>query len=101
MKERRSRSAALEWQSHPKGKSMKKGTIAEIDKKQPDPDLLPEYDFSNGVRGKYVQQLADGSNIVVLAPDVAELFPDSESVNEGPADIDKACAKAKQVFGKK
>lgn len=61
---------------------MKKGTIAEIDKKQSDPDLLPEYDFSNGVRGKYVQRLAAGSNIVVLAPDVAELFPDSESVNE-------------------
>lgn len=54
----------------------------EIAEKQSDPDLLKEYDFSKGVRGKYVQRLAAGSNIVVLAPDVAELFPDSESVNE-------------------
>lgn len=61
---------------------MKKVTTAEIDEKQSDPDLLEKYDFSKGVRGKYVQRLAAGSNIVVLAPDVAELFPDSESVNE-------------------
>ncbi len=61
---------------------MKKGTIVEINEKQADPDLLPEYDFSKGVRGKYVQRLDAGSNIVVLAPDVAEFFPDSESVNE-------------------
>lgn len=47
-----------------------------------DPDLLDEYDFSNGIRGKYVKRLAAGSNIVVLSPDVAEIFPDSDSVNE-------------------
>lgn len=46
-----------------------------------DPDMLDHYDFSQGVRGKYVERFAQGSNIVVLAPDVAELFPDSESVN--------------------
>lgn len=61
---------------------MKKVTTAEIEETQLDPDLLKEYDFSKGVRGKYVQRLAAGSNIVVLAPDVAELFPDSDSVNE-------------------
>ena len=61
---------------------MKKVTSAKTDVRQIDPDLLKEYDFSKGVRGKYVQRLAAGSNIVVLAPDVAELFPDSESVNE-------------------
>jgi hypothetical protein len=33
------------------------------------------------VRGKYVERLKQGSNIVVLAPDVAALFPTSESVN--------------------
>jgi hypothetical protein len=43
--------------------------------------MLAEYDFSQGVRGKYAKQMAEGSNIVVLAPDVAEFFPDSESVN--------------------
>lgn len=46
-----------------------------------DPDLLEEYDFSDGVRGKYVERLANGSNLVILDPDVAEVFPDSESVN--------------------
>jgi hypothetical protein len=46
-----------------------------------DPDMLDDYDFSQGVRGKYVQRFAQGSNVVVLAPDVAEAFPDSESVN--------------------
>jgi hypothetical protein len=46
-----------------------------------DPDMLDDYDFSQGVRGKYVERFAQGSNVVVLAPDVAEIFPDSESVN--------------------
>jgi hypothetical protein len=41
-----------------------------------------EYDFSRGVRGKYAERYAAGSNVVVLSPDVAEVFPDSESVNE-------------------
>ena len=46
-----------------------------------DADMLDDYDFSEGVRGKYVQRFAEGSNVVVLSPDVAEIFPDSESVN--------------------
>jgi len=45
-------------------------------------DMLEEYDFSVGVRGKYAERYAEGSNVVVLAPDVAEVFTDSESVNE-------------------
>ena len=47
-----------------------------------DPDMLDEYDFSKGVRGKYAKRYAAGTNVVVLAPDVAAVFPDSESVNE-------------------
>ncbi len=46
-----------------------------------DPDMFDEYDFSNGVRGKYVDRFAKGSNVVVLDPDVARVFADSESVN--------------------
>ena len=50
---------------------------------QPDDDeLLEEYDFSNGVRGKYTQRYAAGSNVVILDPDLAELFPNSEAVND-------------------
>jgi hypothetical protein len=47
-----------------------------------DPDMLDKYDFSKGVRGKYVKRFAEGSNVVVLSPDIAKVFPDSESVNE-------------------
>ena len=49
---------------------------------QPEPEMLDEYDFRRGVRGKYAERYAAGSNVVVLSPDVAEVFPDSESVNE-------------------
>ena len=51
-------------------------------KPEGDPDMLPEYDFSKGVRGKYVAMFTAGTNAVVLAPDVAEAFPTSEAVNE-------------------
>ncbi len=46
-----------------------------------DPDMLLEYDFSKGTRDKYSERMKQGSNVVVLAPDVAALFPDSDSVN--------------------
>jgi hypothetical protein len=53
-------------------------------KKDPDddPDMLPEYDFSNGIRGKYFDRVAGHYNLVRLEPDVAEVFTDSESVNK-------------------
>lgn len=47
-----------------------------------DPDMLEEYDFTGGVRGKYAKRYAQGTNVVVIDPDVAEYFPDNESVNE-------------------
>ena len=47
-----------------------------------DPDMLEEYDFSGGVRGKYAKQYEENTNVVVIEPDVAEYFPDHESVNE-------------------
>jgi len=43
--------------------------------------MLPEYDFSQGVRGKYVERYRAGTNIVVLDPDLVERFPNSEAVN--------------------
>jgi hypothetical protein len=51
-------------------------------KMQKDPDMLEEYNFSNGVQGKYAKEFKKGSNIVVLEPGVAEFFPDTESVNQ-------------------
>ncbi len=47
-----------------------------------DPDMLEEYDFSTGVRGKYAKRYAEGTNVVVIDPDVAEYFPDHDAVNE-------------------
>jgi len=44
--------------------------------KENDPELLEEYDFSEGVRGKYAARFAEGANVVVLDPDVAEVFTD-------------------------
>ncbi|MEN3331271.1 MAG: hypothetical protein V7641_636 [Blastocatellia bacterium] len=47
-------------------------------------DLRPEYDlskFTGGIRGKYAERYKEGTNLVLLEPDVAEAFPDDESVN--------------------
>ena len=44
-------------------------------------EMRPEYDFSSGVRGKYASRLPEGSSVVILDPDVAEVFEDSEAVN--------------------
>ncbi len=46
-----------------------------------DPDMKAEYDFSKGIRGKYAKRYAEGTNVVVLAADVAAVFPNSEAVN--------------------
>ncbi len=49
-------------------------------------DLRPEYDLGEllktGVQGKYAQRYREGTNLVLLAPDVAEAFPTAEAVNE-------------------
>jgi len=46
-----------------------------------DDDMLPEYDFSKGVRGKYAKRYAEGTNVVLLAPNVAKVFKNSDAVN--------------------
>jgi hypothetical protein len=47
-----------------------------------DDDMLPEYDFRGGVRGKYARDYGRNRNLRILAPDLLAAFPDSESVNE-------------------
>ena len=44
-------------------------------------EILPEYDFSNAAPNKYAERYAEGTNLVLLEPDLAARFPDSESVN--------------------
>ncbi len=59
---------------------MKKRTKA---KRVEDKDTMrPEYDFSGGVRGKHAAKYAEGTNVVVLQPDVAREFQTAEQVNE-------------------
>lgn len=49
-------------------------------------DLRPQYDLGQllktGVQGKYAERFREGTNLVLLAPDVAEAFPTAEAVNE-------------------
>ena len=51
-------------------------------KSRRDADMLDEYDFSKGVRGKYAKRYAERGNVIVLDADVAAVFPDSEAVND-------------------
>lgn len=44
--------------------------------------MREEYDFSGGVRGKYVARYRRGVNVVLIDPELAEAFPDSKSVND-------------------
>ena len=43
--------------------------------------MRAEYDFSSGVRGKHFEAYRRGTNVVLLEPDVAEVFKDSATVN--------------------
>lgn len=60
---------------------MKKESISEMED-----DLRPEYNLrellKDGVRGKYAERYRAGTNLVLLAPDIAEAFPTEEAVNE-------------------
>jgi len=49
---------------------------------QKNPDMLEEYDFSKGVQGKYAKSYGEGTNVVIIEPDVAKVFPDHDSVNQ-------------------
>ena len=44
-------------------------------------DMRPEYDFSGGVRGKHYIAYQQGTNVILLDPDIAKIFRDSEAVN--------------------
>ena len=47
-----------------------------------DKPMRGEYDIRGGVRGKYYERYRQGTNVVVLEPDIAAVFPDLESVNQ-------------------
>lgn len=56
--------------------------MKKVKSSQSDSDMLDEYDFSNGIRGKYVERLREGSNVVKLDEDVAAIFPTEKAVND-------------------
>ena len=67
-------------------------------KKMPkDPDMLDEYDFSKGIRGKYAKRYAEGTNVVVIEPDVAKIFPDHDSVNQALRSLAEIIKRQKKV----
>lgn len=51
-------------------------------RKLADDDMRREYDFTGGVRGKYFERYRQGTNVVLLDPDVAAVFKDPVAVNE-------------------
>ena len=72
----------VSWAKKTKGRCqiMKKPELATAEV-NPDLEMLDEYDFQGGRRGVYAERYAQGTNLVALAPDIAAVFPDSESVN--------------------
>jgi hypothetical protein len=57
---------------------MKKKTANRVRELEP---MRKQYDFRHGVRGKYTERYASGTNVVVLEPDVAAAFPTARAVN--------------------
>ncbi len=59
--------------------------MKKANKRQMNDDLRPEYDLSKlkgAVRGKYAKRFRQGTNLVLLSPEVAKYFPDERSVND-------------------
>ncbi len=59
--------------------------------------MRAHYDFSKGVRGKYAAEYAKGTNVVVIAPDLAEICPDSQAVNEALRTLIRISGKSTRV----
>jgi hypothetical protein len=102
----RTRNEKIEFESFafgarfaPNGKAMKKQT-----KRKPPTDkdtMRPEYDFSKGVRGKHAAKYAEGTNVVVLEPDVAQEFQTTEQVNETLRAVSKLLQQQRKRAGRK
>ena len=55
--------------------------------------MRQEYDFSEGVRGKYAKRFSEGTNVVLLDPDVAAEFPSAAAVNKALREVLKSRSK--------
>src|SRR4030067_1010524 len=79
----------FEWdtrKAEKKFKKQKERLMKKENKQELEDDLRPEYDLKSllksGIRGKYAHRFQKGTNIVLLEPDVASVFPNGEAVNE-------------------
>jgi hypothetical protein len=54
----------------------------DVDSVKADPLLPRKLDLSRAIRGKYYDRMQQGTNIILLAPDLMEAFPTSEAVND-------------------
>lgn len=61
-------------------------------------DMKQEYDFSKGIRGKYFKRYQAGSNVVILDPEIAAVFKDSESVNDALRTLMRAAGHNKTLL---
>jgi hypothetical protein len=66
-----------------------------------DDTMRPEYDFSKGVRGKYAAKYAEGSNVVILEPDVAREFKTADQVNDTLRVVSKLFQQRRRRKGRK
>ena len=64
-------------------------------------EMRPNYDFSNGERGKYAALYALGTNVVLLDADVNEVFKDSAAVNEALRTLIRVAGKVRAPKGKR
>jgi len=63
--------------------------------------MREEYDFTHGVRGKYARRYAQGANVVVIDPDVAEAFPTAEAVNSSLRALADIIRRRRKTLGTK
>ena len=74
-------------------KKAKSKTVREADKDT----MRPEYDFSKGVRGVTAARYREGTDIIVLDPELMDVFPDSDAVNEALRALAPVLRRRKQV----
>jgi hypothetical protein len=74
--------AASESSQRERQVARKENNMSQNNNSEPTDEMRDEYDFSGGVRGRFYQEYMKGSNVVLLDADVAEVFKDSETVNQ-------------------
>ncbi len=62
-----------------------------------DSDMLEEYDFSKGIQGKYAKRYAEGTNVIVIEPDIVKFFPDHDSVNQALRALSEIIKQQKKI----